>query len=314
MIQNSDPNNSKEKIFFIFINFSKNKNSEIELKFKSNTEQIHYSMKQLNEVFRYIIILKHKIIPQNASEKVDFSFNNNGEIFKVSFNINNSIFIFNPDFMIKKNKTSIEKSIPQKSINIIEKIEIFSKCLVEVKENSKLKTLYSDSLDLFNSNPDYELVIYLFTKVCDIEQNFKDICKKLLDLFWEKTTNENTIQFNNQSECKTFLNKINEIASNSEKLISENGFDKIKFYGFILFYLNNYDPSQFKAFSEQIQKKKENQICFFEILNHYSSIFSNDINICLENFIDFLFNKDFKILENSIFENFKEIEELIYLI
>ena len=283
MIQNLNPNNDKEKIFYIFINFSKNINTEIEFKFKSTTtQQINYSMEGHNGIFRYNIILKHKFIPQKDSKEIDFSFNNKGEIFKVSFNSEGRIFIFNPNLKIKKNKTSNEKSISQKSISITEKIEFFSKCLIEKKENSKLETLYSDSLDLFNSNPDFELVIYLFIKVCNIEGNYKDICKKLLNLFWDKTSKKESVdQLNNLNECKKFLKEINEIVSNSEKLISKNGLDKTKFYGFILFYLNNYEPSQFKSFSKQIQDQKENENCFFEILIHYSSIFSNDVNICL---------------------------------
>ncbi len=50
---------------------------------------------------------------------------------------------------------------------------------------------------------------------------------------------------------------------------------------------------------------------FFEILNHYSLIFSNDVNICLEKYFDFLFEKDFKTLENSLIGYSKGIEELI---
>lgn len=107
-------------------------------------------MKESNGKFRYCIVLKHKHILQNPSKNINFSFKNNGEIFKVCFNIDRIIFIFNPTFKIQKNKTSNEKSILQKSIRIIEKIDIFSKCPEITKEKSNLHSLYSDSVDFFN--------------------------------------------------------------------------------------------------------------------------------------------------------------------
>ena len=245
-----DSTKSKEKTFYVFIIFSKTKETEIAFKFDSEiTSLIHSSKQSIEGGFRYIIVLKHILTPKNPSEKeIDLSFNNKGEIFKVSFSTTDGTFIFNPTLKIKKNKIANEKSISQKQvIKITEKIDIFAKCLEEAKENTELGTLYSDSIDFFSLNQDFELIIYLFNKVCGIDQIFKDICKKLLDIFWEKTTNDNIKQLNNQSEsCKQFLDNIKEIASNSEKFISENGFDKAKFYGFILFYLNSYDPSQFQ--------------------------------------------------------------------
>lgn len=63
--------------------------------------------------------------------------------------------------------------------------------------------------------------------------------QKFLDIFW------NVIVFDK------ILRKISTIASNSDKFISENGFDKDKFYGFILFYLNTYDFKKFQSLSKK---------------------------------------------------------------
>lgn len=65
------------------------------------------------------------------------------------------------------------------------------------KENQKIITLYYDSVKLFSLNPDYEFIIYLFIKLCENVNNFKDIIKKLLDEFWDKTKN-NELNFINQ--------------------------------------------------------------------------------------------------------------------
>ena len=307
----------KEKAFYILFIFSKTKETEIEFKFNSKkTEIIHSSKQIINGGFRYINVLKHIFMPKNTSEIVDLSFNNKGEIFRITFKSNDGTFIFNPTLKIKKNKTSNEKEISQKQIiKIAEKIDIFAKCLEQTKEITKLGELYSDCVDYFSSNPDFELIIYLFIKVCTTDKSFKDICKRLLDIFWEKTTNDKINQMSNQNEsCKQCLNKINEISSKAEQYISENGLDKAKFYGFILFYLNTYDYTQFQSLSKKFQEQKENENFFFDILVHYSSTFSNDVSISLEQYVNYITEKGFKTLEISGFVYFKRIDEFIYVI
>ena len=312
-----DSTKVKEKTFYIIILFSKTKDEEITFKFNSDKTKQIYSLKQtINGGFRHIIILRHIYTPSNPSEIVDLSFNNKGEIFKVNFNFDEGTFIFNPTLKIKKNKTSNEKSISQKNIiKIIDKIDILTKCLEKENENSKLGILYSDSVDFFSSSQDFELLIYLFIKVFRLKQNFKDICKNLLDIFWEKTTNENIKNLTNQSEsCNKYMEEIKKIESNSEKLITEYDLDKAKFYGFILLYLNTYDLNQFKALSKKLQEQKEIQNFFYDILVHFSSTFSNDIDICLEKYVNYLSSKDFKTLEASGFAYFKKIENFIHVV
>ena len=304
----------EEKIFYIIIVFSKINEIKIKFDFNTKTEIIHSNIKQIDKGFSYYIILKHIFIPQNHKQKVeDLTFNHNSEIFKVSFNIDECTFIFNPILKIKKNRTAYEKSFSQKNFKITEKIEIISEYLEKSNENSKLETLYNDSLNFFNSNQeiDFELINYLFIKLCH-NQNFKNICKKLLEFFWDNTTKDKIQNLINQNEsCKEYLNDLTEIATKSEKF--ENGLDKSKFYGLILYYLNNYYPSLFKSLSKKLQEKEENEKIYFSILVHYSSIFSNDVDINLERYINFLIEKDFKTLEISVIEYFKEIEEFIFV-
>lgn len=200
MIQ-SKPN---KKYFKCSLFFPKKTKTEISFKFNSkNTEQIHSSNEDINGVYRYRIIIKHIFISKTHSENVEFSSNNNNEIFKVSFT-DEGMLIFNPTLKIKNSKTSNEKEISQKQIlKNINKINIFEKSLEQSKENDKLVILCKNSVDFFNSNSDFELLIYLFIKVCGIKEDFKDIGKKLLKILWEKITEDNINQLINQNiNCK----------------------------------------------------------------------------------------------------------------
>lgn len=98
------------------------------------------------------------------------------------------------------------------------------------------------------------------SKYVNLSKNLK-IYAKSFGYFLNSTTidkiNELTIQDEN---CKLYLDKINKIASNPEKkkkFISDNNFDKGKFYGFILFYLNIYDDKQFQSLSKKLKEQKE---------------------------------------------------------
>lgn len=237
------------------------------------------------------------------------------------FNVDEGTFIFNPTLKIKKNKTSSEKAISQKNvIKIAEKINIFTKYLIDAKEEAKLAKLYNDGVTFFNTNKeniDFELAIYLFIKVCSINHCYKDTCINLLKYFWENTNDEKIDNLSNQSEsCKQFLEKMIKIETNSEKLIKENGLDKAKFYGLILFYYNTYGIDQFQLLSKKLQEQneKEKGNFFFDILIHFSSSFNNDININLEQYINYLLEKEFKLLKKSGFSYFKRAEELIHII
>ena len=314
-LSTDNPNQSKEKTLYIFFIFSKAKETDISFKFNSkNTEYSLCSKETIPGGFRYNVILKHIHQPKNASEII---FDNKGEIFKVGFNANEGNFIFKPELKIKKNKTSPEKAISQKNvIKVKEILTFFEKYLEKANANDKLKLLYTDCVDYFNSNPDFELLIYLFTKVSGIELNFKDVCTNLLKSFWENTTGEKLEKLNKQSDiCQEYLEKMKKIESQSEKLISENGFDKEKFYGLLLFYLNTYDKIIFESLIKKMQDQNENEKILFNIMIHFSSSFSKDINnISMEKFVGHLLEKDFKTLEKSGFSYFKKVEEFVNIL
>ena len=321
MAEKSDENSlnkGKPKEFYVLIVFSKTKESEIKFEYNcKNTKELLFFHNSNNGMITYYLLLKHIYTPKNSSEIVDLSFNNKGEIFKVSFKSKEGTFIFDPILKIKKNKIAPEKAITQKNIiKIVDKINIFEKSLEsreDIKESTKLMTLYTDSVDYFSANKDFELLVYLFVKT--IDQKYKDICNKLLEIFWMNSTNDKISLLINQSDsCKQYLEKIKSISLEAEKIISENNFDKTRFYGFILFYLNIYDYEQFKQILKNFQKQNEDKKFFFDILIQFSSTFSNNTILSLEQYVNYLQEKDFTTLETSGFVYFKQIEEFIHVI
>ena len=129
------------------------------------------------------------------------------------------------------------------------------------------------------------------------------------------STNDKISLLINQSDsCKQYLEKIKSISLEAEKIISENNFDKTRFYGFILFYLNIYDYEQFKQILKKFQEQNEGKKFFFDILIQFSSTFSNCTIVSLEQYFNYLQEKDFTTLETSGFVYFKQIEEFIHVI
>ena len=330
MSKNLESENSvktKGKEHYILFFFAKNSESEISFEFDSKKTETFYSLKEKNNgIFRTIVIIKHIVTPKNSSQIVNLSFKNKEEIFKINFNANEGTFIFNPTLKIQRNIFSNEKAFSQSNvIKNKDKVYIFKKCLEEKKEESKIPILFNDAVELFKLNQDFDLIAFLFTQVCDINKGFKEVCKKLLTAFWDKASKDinnpngdsKSSQMNNLSDSnKVYFDKIKEIISKSEEIIKDIGLDKTKFYGFILFYLNTYDNKLFQELSEKLQEQmeKEKETFFFDILAHFSSTFSNDIKLNLENYMDYLMGKDFKSLDTLGFSYFKLIEDFIHVI
>ena len=204
---------------------------------------------------------------------------------------------------IQRNIFSNEKAFSQSNvIKNKDKVYIFKQCLEEKKEESKIPILFNDAVELFKLNQDFDLIAFLFTQVCDINKGFKEVCKKLLTAFWDKASKD--------------INNPNGDSKKSEEIIKDIGLEKTKFYGFILFYLNTYDNKLFQELSEKLQEQmeKEKETFFFDILAHFSSTFSNDIKLNLENYMDYLMGKDFKSLDTLGFSHFKQIEDFIHVI
>ena len=66
-----DSTEVKEKMFYIFIIFSKNKDTDTAFQFNSKkTNQIYSVKEKITQGFRHLVILKHIYTPKDPSEFV----------------------------------------------------------------------------------------------------------------------------------------------------------------------------------------------------------------------------------------------------
>ena len=131
----------------------------------------------------------------------------------------------------------------------------------------------------------------------------KDLCKKLLKAF--KNINENQKDKNNMDvePClKEYTLKFNLIISEADKLINNNDYEIVEFYGIILCYLNYYDYDKFSSIVNELFNKKPKDL--FEILLKYNAHFKNQLNqkeLFFYKFINYAIeNKDFQIFERGL--------------
>ena len=115
---------------------------------------------------------------------------------------------------------------------------------------------------------------------------------------------------------KNYTSKFNEILLEADKLINNNNYDIINFYGIILSYLNYYDYENFSLVLDKLFAK--NSINLFEILIIYNTHFTNPINQNIEflnKFINYTINnKEFSIFRIKALNYIEYIEDIIFII
>lgn len=96
-----------------------------------------------------------------------------------------------------------------------------------------------------------------------------------------------------------YTSKFNEIISKSDKLVDDNNYNSIEFYGVILRYLNFYDFQNFTSLVNKLSEKKPEDL--YKILLIYNKHLINPIK---QNF-EFLNQFICYILKNEKFDSFK---------
>ena len=71
----------------------------------------------------------------------------------------------------------------------------------------------------------------------------KDLCKKLLNIFYRINEQENTVR---DKDLELNLSSFKQIYEKANDIIQKNGYDAIKFYGVLFCYLNYYDKNNFQ--------------------------------------------------------------------
>jgi hypothetical protein len=212
----------------------------------------------------------------------------------------------------------VPTKIKQDIIQIYNKLDIFAQTL---KNENLSEKLYEETIELYRSKNQFNLLISLFLLVYDDNNSKKKriLCSNLLSIFKEI----NAIGSKDRDEnLNQYLDTFKQIYLNASNIINMYNYDPVNFYGVILCYLNYYDTEE--NFIEDINKlyqvketDKEKVKVIYEILVTYNSHFIKTINQTPQFFNDFIVyiikNKDEKIFENSL-NYIKDIETIINII
>ena len=156
-------------------------------------------------------------------------------------------------------------------------------------------------------------MIELFLKI----YQKKNLCTILLEKFKEMNKNhkDNQKNMDRKSYLKKYISEFNTIKCQADKLIDNNNYNTIEFYGILLRYFNFYDYKNFTSIVNELYGKKPNDL--YEILLIYNSHFKYPINqnlSFLNNFIKYVIsNKEFSVLESGL-NYIKDIDTFINVI
>ena len=139
----------------------------------------------------------------------------------------------------------------------------------------------------------------------------------LLEKFKEMNKNQEDNQKNmdRKSYLKKYISEFNTIKCQADKLIDNNNYNIIEFYGILLCYFNFYDYKNFTSIVNELYAKNANDL--YEILLIYNAHFKYPINQNLSffnNFIKYVIeNKEFSVLESGLYY-IKDINTFINVI
>ena len=294
---------SKSFYFFVYYpRYEKEKENDVEFvepKEKEQKPECIFSLEEFeNGIFYYKKIFK--VTPKETKGKKSTScyyvFEIGEEEYDISFK-KNSTFIFDVNLKVGKAAIPIRREISQTIIKYIDKLNYFIEALKENGEEEKTDELYKDAISLNSSLKQFSFMISLFLKI----YQKKDLCSELINNFKEMNNDPKQSDKNIDREAylKDYTSKFNDIISESDKLVSDNKYDPIAFYGVMLCYLNYYDYKNFISLMNDLFEKKSEHL--YEILLIYNKHLINPLNQNFEFFNKFISHS----IKNKNFDTFK---------
>ena len=296
----------EKEIYFIVLYKRKEKEKLNDFCFSKNNYKIIniYNRCQLEEdLYFYKKVFKLFIKFDNISKenKVTMSFIIGGKTYTISFNVDEKSFYYDIQITKEYNFLPIlSKSVENQNIlNYYQKLEIFIGALKENNEESKIDSLYEETIKLYSKKNEFYLLISLFINIYDKKNLYAKLSKEFKKI---NEVNKYEKNMDRDEDLSKYLSTIITISSEADKIIKINDYNPIDFYGIILSYLNYYNYENFQKYFAILYEKDCNIL--YEILLLYNSNFLNPINqdiIFLENFIEYTIkNKEFNVFENSL--------------
>ena len=233
-------------------------------------------------------------------------------VYIISFDSKKNSFIYSPD--LKKRHIYLDnipdEPIEQNIITLYNKLDIFLEALDKNNESNKKEKLFEDSIYLYEKKKKFSLLITLFLNIYDKN---KDLCNKLIEIFYKINEEENT---DKEKNLKKDLNVFNDIYLKAQKIIEENKYNPIYFYGILFCYLHYYDKNNFSAMIKNFSEG--NADILYEILMKYYSHFMNPLKQNKEfynRFIKYVLKKEKKLeILNRVLKYIEDIEAYLFVI
>ena len=203
-----------------------------------------------------------------------FEFEIGDDKYIISFDSKGFLFVYDVVVEMGKKIIDVRRKINQNNIEYNDKMEYFMEALKKNGEESKIDELYKETIELYSKKKGFNFLIELFLKI----YQKKNLCTILLEKFKEMNKNQKDNQKNmdRKSYLKKYISEFNTIKCQADKLIDNNNYNTIEFYGILLSYFNFYDYKNFTSIVNELYGKKPNDL--YEILLIYNSHFKYPIN------------------------------------
>ena len=279
------PKGEEKDIYFIITYKLKKKEPLEKLAFSKECESkpdiiLNKEIQTNNNKYAYKKVFKYKNIGAKKSTKLVFYYGEELDKYMISLDIKEKTFIYDVEFLKgHKYLSNIVPEIIEQNIKYQDKLDLFLEALKENKEENKIQELYEETIELYSKKSRFSFLISLFSKIYED----KIFCESLLEKFYTMNV---VLKGNEKKEASTnadrddnlgdqFNSIMTKIESESDNLITDKGYNPIRFYGVILSYFNYYDFNTFESCFNKINKDNPKKL--YEILLVYYSQFFKPI-------------------------------------